>query len=423
MHPRATLLATALCLAACGRGVGSGTDGQPGTTTAATTTDVSTGSTGAPADPTTGDGPTTGTGTTADATGETTAVTTDPPATTGPACEPLVATDELGTLPLDFVLYLDTEADMGGLVIELEKEIGGSLLKTLEDAGLDFKIIVLASYPKVCFPPPLAGAPCEPLPPLPATVAGRYYFYHHTMASAELPAKAFTSTFAEPDAKGSSPDGWSAWLRDDSHKVLLAISDGADTPNVEEDAVAADAAILALSPEKFGTVDARRYVFHTVAGFDQHNPPYLPYVPGEPHDDGECYADDPGPALTSQALSTLTGGVRFSMCSYAFLPELLTGIAERAVEATRVCSRRVPTDGAPFVADDLQVTYLPGDPQAPPQALHRVSANLCDDAGYTTAVDPDDDAWVHLCPAACAKLHADVGSRLELRYGCPGDPG
>jgi hypothetical protein len=165
-------------------------------------------------------------------------------------------------------------------------------------------------------------------------------------------------------------------------------------------------------------------VFHTVAGFKEHDPKELPWPAEDPVVASVCPFEDAGPAMTAQAISKLTGGLRISVCSHPYLDAMFEEIAAAAVKSSFVCTYEVDTDGAPFDPQNLLVLYVPGDQQLPPENLHRVPGpDACDDTGFYTEVTPDDKALVHLCPGLCAKIQADLGAKLELQYGCPVDPG
>lgn len=415
----------------CAGGDGRDTDGQTGGPTSTPQTTTVPATTGVD-DLTTSSGGVAGTTTTTgvdDSTTSTTTLTTTggelttTSGTTGPVCEPLVAANELIKTPLDLVFYLDTSSSMGNFINALEAEINGGLAQTLDDAGVDFRLILIATYPQVCIAAPLSGGTCDPAPPEPAVVDGRYYFYQYGGGSAGVPNTIFTNTYAKADVNGDAPMGWSAWIRDESFKVLVAMTDGQNSPNAEAGAAAVDQAILALAPDRFGAVDDRRYVFHAVAGFKEHDPPQDPYPPADALVAATCPTEDPGPAITAQALSVLTGGLRISVCSYPYLADLFKDIADAAVETSFVCTYEVDTGGEPFDPKELQVVYIPGAGQ-PITDLDRVPGpDACTDNGFWTEVTPDDKALVHLCPDACAKIQADPGAELELRYGCPVDPG
>src|SRR5690606_34903046 len=75
-----------------------------------------------------------------------------------------------------------------------------------------------------------------------------------------------------------------------------------------------DADLLARDPAMFGSADQRNYVWYSIVGLGANpNNPNKSWDPSEPITTSECStAADPGTGY--QALSILTGGLRFPVC-------------------------------------------------------------------------------------------------------------
>jgi hypothetical protein len=107
----------------------------------------------------------------------------------------------------------------------------------------------------------------------------------------------------------------------------LGFDDAALTP--AQTAADFDAALLALSPEQFGTTAERRYDWHSVVGLAP-TEDGQPWQPDAPLVADACpQADAPG--LGYQALSTLTGGLRFPSCQPQDLIVIFEHVAEGIV--------------------------------------------------------------------------------------------
>ena len=218
----------------------------------------------------------------------------------------------------------------------------------------------------------------------------------------------------------SSPRGWSEWLRRDATKAFIEISDdGSDLA-----ALGFDAALAKKLPAQFGDGTHRNYVFHTIAGLRENNPPTMPWLPADPIQMLLCTRGGNGGAVANgieyQKLSVLTGGLRFPICEYENFDAVFREVASGVVKSALVeCEFSPPLPPAKKRLDwkTVIVDYTPG--AGPTTNLQRVSGPaLCGrDRFYIT------NDRVYLCQETCKQAKADPTSRVDVLWDCDRSPG
>jgi len=143
----------------------------------------------------------------------------------------------------------------------------------LQASGVDYRVILISRHEKVgratsiCVIAPLStNSTCPPTPDQPAFSA---HFFQYSLKVDSLNSLVLiTGTYngATPDEFKLAPTGWSAWLRPAAQKVFLEITDDNSTQMSSTDF---DKALLALSPENFGTAAHRKYTFHSIIGIGE----------------------------------------------------------------------------------------------------------------------------------------------------------
>jgi hypothetical protein len=324
----------------------------------------------------------------------------------------------LESIPVDIILVVDTSSTMNEASAAVEASINGDFAQILEESGIDYQVIVLASYGSgfaLCLEPPLAGAPCDPLPADPA-VTNRYLHYDSGTGSEFLLQNILTN-YNAPDQGGYAPNGWSEWLRQDSRKVFLAFTDSRSTSNDPAVGHQFDNDLFALDPLMFGTADDRRYVFHAFMGIVANSPASEPWLPTDPLSlNAECGSDDEqGPGGSIQQVAILSGGLRFPVCHPDLFGVVFEEVAQDVVASTPVaCSFPIPLPPAGETLDPttLEVDILQGGMLA--AALHQVvDAAACETDAFYVQGDT-----IHLCPLSCDTAQSDLSSTIEVRYGC-----
>jgi hypothetical protein len=211
------------------------------------------------------------------------------------------------------------------------------------------------------------------------------------------------------------PSGWGAVLRNNSVKTFLLISD--DDPNL--DAADFDDTLLALAPEHFGTRSDRNYVWHSIIGMAENTPATLPWSPADPIVDGQCEPGSESSATQYQALSVLTGGLRFPLCDNDSFDVVFQAIAAGVIDQVSLpCALVLPDAPAGTRVDGgaMSLVFTPGN-GGPAVSLPFVATGaVCAGDGFFI-----DGELVTLCPDTCAEVQADETGTLALHAACLAD--
>ena len=242
---------------------------------------------------------------------------------------------------LDLIFVVDASPSMSDENEALTDGLYSGLVAPLENRGKDVRVIVVAQFgttgAELCFENPLGAIPfggCDFSPPEPVNTPG---FKHYSNAVWSFDAwcdllGTYDGTL--PDGFSQAPEGWSIWLREEAFKHIFILSD-ADTacsydgetyntndglwPSYPEVLAATfDDALRGLSETQFGTAADRRYMVHSIVGVPD-NPlrPVAIWFAPEPIPFGKCtFRPSEEPGHGHQALSRLTGGIRYSVCRY-----------------------------------------------------------------------------------------------------------
>ena len=167
----------------------------------------------------------------------------------------------------------------------------------------------------------------------------------------------------------------------------------------------------------FGDTD-RSYTWHSVVGLEAKDPPTAAWLPSEPLALTKCSSEGTSPvspALGQQAVSVLSGGLRFPICEWQNFDTIFKELAKGVVEGSAIsCDLPLPDPppGETLELATVEVAYLPGD--GGEQLLSQVaSPAMCHPAGFYFEGD-----FIKLCPEACNEVKQDEGAKLEVRFGC-----
>ena len=234
--------------------------------------------------------------------------------------------------PVDIIMAVDTSWTMAPAISAVQAQLNTSLTNILQQSGIDYRLILIAGYDAgsslvVCIEPPLGGAPCNPLPSVPANTT-QFFQYAQLMGSGLLPGELLTFHSA-PDMLNTAPSGYSMWLRPEAFKVFVVISDTSSTAPVPSLGDDFDNTILAMQPPLFGTPGNRRYTMHSIIGLAEKPNPTEPHQPTEPIVSALCsgYGGAIGAGEAVQQVSILSGGLRFPMCQFQSFDVVFSQIA------------------------------------------------------------------------------------------------
>ncbi len=234
--------------------------------------------------------------------------------------------------PVDIVMIVDNSSDMTEEIQSLQDNIYASLAQKLEDASIDYRIILIGKYgilsdESVCIEVPLSGiVNCSNPPAVP--INSTQFFHYSVEVSSTNSFCKILETLNTADEFNLAPNGWINWLRTNSVKFFLEFTtDGVncfsgitydDFNTAAGGTTAAEAfntALMNLSPTHFGTSSNPNYRFFSILANPDNvsNNPALPYTVTDPITLSECPAAV-NPGTGYQGLSILTNGVRFSLC-------------------------------------------------------------------------------------------------------------
>jgi hypothetical protein len=359
--------------------------------------------------------------------------------------------------PVDIIFMIDNSESMADKIASVRQRINKDFVDIISASGVDYRVIMLSRYGKtddnmVCIPAPLGGTDCSSPDSQPLKNGARYFQYSVEIASLDGWCKMIDS-FSRPDEfdytdyypsvpqrrpwTPLAPTGWREYLRPKTFKSFVLITDDdltcntfADNPDLDvkpraydafyADAHAAaakfDATLLKMAPEFFGTKDKRNYRVHSIVGLDAKGT-----VPAtEPLITGTCGTSD-GAGLGHQALSMLTGGLRYPICRYDDYREVFNTLATDTIETAQLsCDWAIPPPPTETVFDSTKVNveYKPGNGAASEVLPNVASEGDCGSGDGWFYNDNAAPTRINACPKTCTALKADPAGTVDIAFGC-----
>ena len=370
-------------------------------------------------------------------------------------CTPTKTEVSLARGPADIIWLVDNSCSMTEEMKAIQDNLNVNFAQVLGAGSIDFRVIIVgehggyntpASYEaSICIDPPLGGKPCAGVGQNVAPTNNPPIFYHYDHDDVESTDGwcKLLQWFNEPDRYNLAPKGWSEWLRPQAFKTFILVSDdamdcswpttapyfptcSANAPKCYKDGAGAsyatdaplaakifDTDLQALSPTQFGTAPARNYVWHSLSGVVKNSASttgvYLPGDPLVPFGSKCSTAVNSGPG--TQALSMLTGGLRFPVCDGAGFPTAFKQLADAVIQsAAPTCEPPLPSV-APLSTLELEYTP-PGGGQAVHLSQVKDQTACKSAAFYLTSTDAGAKKAV-LCPDACKQLQADKPTSMR----------
>jgi hypothetical protein len=335
--------------------------------------------------------------------------------------------------PVDIIVVVDNSASMGEELAATESNINQNLAAILEESELDFRMIVITlhrRFPRtgfgqsatmLCVSEPLSEL--EDCNSAPEPVFSDRFFHYSTRVESDDSFDILLDTYEPPfdvedheDEFGNAPLGWSEWLRPGIKKVFLEITD--DDEDMPPSAFVG--ALTALAPDHFGA-DAQQptFVFHSIVGLAAKDPATQPYLADEAVQSTIC--TESGDVTKSgeayQALSRLTGGLRFPICLPALYDVVFREIAGKVIAQSDIaCDFPLPEApaGRALDLDRVSISIAHEALGTPPTTFGQArGADECQmDAFFIQ------DGRVQLCPEACAAVRGEEGARVDVLFGC-----
>lgn len=361
------------------------------------------------------------------------------------ACEGVSSRASAVEAPQDIIIVLDTSGSMGDEITAIEQNINENFADVLRSSGIDFRVVLISAYrsapdserfPLICVGPPLGPTACETRTRDESPhVDGSFYHFDHVVASKDAPCTLLDSIAGPPNQFGALDpqlqDGWGALLRPEAFKVFMMFSDdevscshngilfGGIRPALS--AAMFDEVLRTTAPQHFGEMSGqRRYTWHSIVGLADGANAGEVYAPEAPLVEAMCEtAREPG--LDHQALSQLTGGLRYPVCEGAGFDSLFRQIATEIVVATQLPCRWAipqPPNGEAFNRNLVNLSYLPGDGSEGPELARVDHFTECGDGAAWYYDSPEEPTTIFACPAVCEQLASDDAGAVDIWFGC-----
>lgn len=356
------------------------------------------------------------------------------------ACVIDEAQAELVEQPVDIILVLDNSGSMDDELQAVEENINVNFASILIDSNVDYRVILISRHREepressesastsICVTTPLsslAACPTEGGPVLTVEdgpVFSERFFQYSTKVESDDSFDVALGTYFPPaeddleDAYDNAPLGWSEWLRPGAKKVFLELTDD----NEDMSATAFVSELIELAPEHFGS-DAQNpsFVFHSIVGLAEKDPPTAAYLADEPLQENECTGNDgdvTSAGVTYQELSRMTGGLRFPLCQFDAYDVVFRRIAEDVVQtSTLACDFPIPAAPAGSTLDlnNVAIQYTPGTGATPIQFGQAPAATGCQADAFYIANDR-----LNLCPEACSTIRSDPSASVTVLFTC-----
>ncbi|WP_437578683.1 hypothetical protein [Sorangium sp. So ce887] len=362
--------------------------------------------------------------------------------------------------PADIIFIIDNSESMTEEIDSVQRNINQNFASIIERSGIDYRVILLSRHgsstaeQSVCIEAPLGSGSCSPVPANPNTNPPHFYQYNLDVSSLDSLCLAIDTVKGAipPRGEATSP-GWSQWLRMDSLKVFVEITDdgvdcstkslGAsatqtddgditlhdlddDLPENENvaggtrSAEAFDAALTALAPEYFGSTSARNYMFYSFVGIVENTPPTAPWPPDVPATWKQCRPGSVDPGTTYQSLSVMTGGLRYPINQYDTYDAVFQAIADSVISGAKLsCEIEVPEAPGGHSIDlaTVQIEFTPSNGGQKQTFAQVKSPEECKPMSFYI-----DEGLIRLCPETCTIAVQDNTASMNLLYGCSVTP-
>lgn len=318
--------------------------------------------------------------------------------------------------PVDVIMIIDNSGSMTDEIVSVQDNVNTNFASIIGSSGLDYRIILISRHgsasgaQSVCIGAPLSGNPtCAPPPASPTN--GPRFFHYSTEIGSTNSLRRIIASYNAPGTEGTGPMGWSGWLRDNAYRTFVEITDDNETGIT---AAQFEQQLTALMPARFGTVQNRNYVFHSIVGVAAKANPSEAYQPNEAVVNSKCMSAV-NPGMTYQDLSRATGGLRFQMCEPNRYDTVFRQVAQGVIASAQVsCDFTIPPlPGGFTAANRIFVTYTPGNGGAQEQFTQVANAGACAANSFYVL-----NGRVIFCPQTCTAVRMDPMARVAVRFTC-----
>ncbi|MBK7581762.1 MAG: hypothetical protein IPI67_16330 [Myxococcales bacterium] len=373
--------------------------------------------------------------------------------------------------PVDVIFVVDNSCSMAEEMKGIQDNINTNFAQIIASSGIDYRVIMIGEHgsynqptsyeSSICIGPPLGGAPCTSVQQntAPANNPPVFYHYDHDDVESTDAWCKMLNWYKEPDRYNLAPGGWSEWLRKEALKTFVLVTDDAmnctwpptstyysscstngakcytDGSSSTYSTLAPlaaqgfDADILGIDPVQFGTPQNRNYVWHSLTGVVKNSASttgeYQPTDPIVPYASKCSTAVNAGTG--SQALSILTGGLRYPVCEGLGFDVVFKKIAEGVIKGAKIqCDFPMPAPPAGKELDPktVQIEYTPSKGGSTEKFTQVADASACKPGAFYIQLGTDGGAdggvadRLVLCPDACNKVQGDDAANIEILALC-----
>ncbi len=300
---------------------------------------------------------------------------------------------------VDLIFVIDDSGSMTEEMNQIKTNVN-TFAQTIGGSGLDYQVIFIVKRATssgqtgnvICVPPPLGGANCGD--------NGAIFHHINQDVQSNNSLSLILSTYASP----TPTLAWDKYLRQEAWKVFVEVTDDQSFLN----STSFDQQLLAKAPAgMFGTAQSRRYIFHSICGWQDGSAPLS---------GGQC-ATAVNNGSEYQKLSQLTGGIIDSVCKTDY-SGVLNNIA-KGIVAKLACELTLPSSAT---SDPTKVVVQHTPSKGGAQKLDQVTdASKC--AAFPNGWYYDNNAAptrILLCAGICDASANDTGSKIEALVGCKG---
>jgi hypothetical protein len=340
---------------------------------------------------------------------------------------------EVVRVPVDIILLLDNSGSMEDELEAVEANINVNFATILNESQVDYRVILISRHRQeprdeseeastsICVSSPLSGLEsCDEAEQ--PVLTDRFFQYSTKLESTDsfdVALDTYAPPFDDSDREekfDQAPNGWSEWLRPQSKKVFLEMTDDDEDMPIEDFI----GGLVDMAPEHFGTDPSRpTFVFHSIIGLAEKADPTQPYQPDEPIQSELCEGNEndvTNAGESYQALSRLTGGLRFPLCQFGAYDVVFKTIADDVVQRRAVaCDFPFPSPPAGQELDPTRVAiqYTPGNGAERANFGQAPTLADCQPNAFYIANDR-----LVLCPDTCSSVRSDPLGIVTALFTC-----
>ena len=307
--------------------------------------------------------------------------------------------------PADVVIAIDNTPSMYNEIEEVRANMN-RFSSLVEEQGLDLHIVLVSCFTEECLRQDNWHTICVDPPVGAADACGEEaneddsnppgYLHVDSSVESRKTLESIVDTHAQ----------WSGMIRDNAAKHVVVVSDDNDDWTAEE----FNTAFLALDARFEG------YQFHGIFA-------YLDKEEACAISESEpccTYSAPDGEGAVYKELVQLTGGVSGDLCLQDFDP-VFDELATAVVESARLnCEWAIPEPPEDMTLEPGLVNVIYTDGSGSRFMIGRIpSEEQCDQVEHAWFYDdPDDPAYIRICPQTCEWIQGQPGARIIVEFGC-----